>query len=102
ASEAEHNRLARRRVLSEDLNHAENLVVPGGARVEIGHREGDVMQTIEGLHILILAEPSVLGRGEGYSTMLLDGFNHVAILTSDTARFLEFYREVFDAKVAGS
>src|ERR1700682_3266302 len=34
--------------------------------------------------------------------MLLDGFNHVAILTSDTARFVEFYREVFDAKVAGS
>jgi catechol 2,3-dioxygenase-like lactoylglutathione lyase family enzyme len=34
--------------------------------------------------------------------MLLDGFNHVAILTSDTDRFVQFYQEVFDAKVAGS
>jgi catechol 2,3-dioxygenase-like lactoylglutathione lyase family enzyme len=33
--------------------------------------------------------------------MLLDGFNHVAILTADTARFLEFYRDVFGATVAG-
>lgn len=33
--------------------------------------------------------------------MLLDGFNHVAILTSDTARFVEFYADVFDAKVLG-
>ena len=34
--------------------------------------------------------------------MLLDGFNHVAILTSDTDRFVTFYREVFDAEVDGS
>lgn len=29
--------------------------------------------------------------------MLLDGINHVAVLTSDTDRFVEFYRAVFDA-----
>jgi catechol 2,3-dioxygenase-like lactoylglutathione lyase family enzyme len=34
--------------------------------------------------------------------MLLDGFNHVAILTGDTARFVRFYRDVFDAEVIGS
>jgi len=34
--------------------------------------------------------------------MLLDGVNHVAILTSDTERFVNFYREVFDAEVDGS
>lgn len=34
--------------------------------------------------------------------MLLDGFNHVAILTEDTERFVTFYREVFDAKVIGA
>jgi catechol 2,3-dioxygenase-like lactoylglutathione lyase family enzyme len=33
--------------------------------------------------------------------MLLDGFNHVAILTSDTERFVEFYRDVFGATVLG-
>jgi catechol 2,3-dioxygenase-like lactoylglutathione lyase family enzyme len=33
--------------------------------------------------------------------MLLDGFNHVAILTNDTERLAAFYREVFDAKVEG-
>ena len=32
--------------------------------------------------------------------MLLNGVNHVAILTSDTERLHAFYREVFDAKVA--
>ena len=31
--------------------------------------------------------------------MLLDGFNHVAILTRDTDRLHAFYREVFDAVV---
>jgi catechol 2,3-dioxygenase-like lactoylglutathione lyase family enzyme len=31
--------------------------------------------------------------------MLLDGFNHVAILTSDTKRLHAFYEEVFDASV---
>jgi catechol 2,3-dioxygenase-like lactoylglutathione lyase family enzyme len=34
--------------------------------------------------------------------MLLDGVNHVAILTSDTERFVNFYREVFEAEVDGS
>ncbi len=33
--------------------------------------------------------------------MLLNGFNHVAILTNDTQRFADFYREVFDAEVLG-
>jgi catechol 2,3-dioxygenase-like lactoylglutathione lyase family enzyme len=31
--------------------------------------------------------------------MLLDGFNHVAILTKDTNRLHAFYEEVFDASV---
>ncbi|MET0628660.1 MAG: VOC family protein [Acidimicrobiia bacterium] len=31
--------------------------------------------------------------------MLLDGFNHVALLTSDTDRLHAFYRDVFDAEV---
>ncbi len=31
--------------------------------------------------------------------MLLDGFNHVAVLTNDTGRLHSFYREVFDADV---
>ena len=30
--------------------------------------------------------------------MLLDGINHVAIMTNDTDRFHAFYREVFDAE----
>lgn len=33
--------------------------------------------------------------------MLLNGFNHVALLTSDTDQFVEFYRDVFDAEVVG-
>ena len=33
--------------------------------------------------------------------MLLNGFNHVAILTADTDRFVAFYRDVFDATVDG-
>lgn len=32
--------------------------------------------------------------------MLLDGINHVAVLTDDTARFVTFYEEVFDAKAS--
>jgi len=31
--------------------------------------------------------------------MLLDGFNHVAILTADTDRFVTFYQEVFEAEI---
>ena len=33
--------------------------------------------------------------------MLLDGVNHVAILTADTERFVNFYTEVFGAEVEG-
>ena len=33
--------------------------------------------------------------------MLLNGFNHVAILTADTERFVGFYQDVFDATVDG-
>ena len=33
--------------------------------------------------------------------MLLDGVNHVAILTADTDRLVAFYREVFEAEVIG-
>jgi catechol 2,3-dioxygenase-like lactoylglutathione lyase family enzyme len=32
--------------------------------------------------------------------MLLDGINHVAVLTADTERLHAFYREVFDASVS--
>jgi catechol 2,3-dioxygenase-like lactoylglutathione lyase family enzyme len=32
--------------------------------------------------------------------MLLDGINHVAIITSDTERLHAFYRDVFDATVS--
>jgi catechol 2,3-dioxygenase-like lactoylglutathione lyase family enzyme len=33
--------------------------------------------------------------------MLLDGINHVAVLTNDIDRFVAFYREAFDAEVIG-
>ncbi len=33
--------------------------------------------------------------------MLTDGFNHVAVLTADTERFVAFYGEVFGAEVLG-
>ena len=33
--------------------------------------------------------------------MLLNGVNHVAILTKDTQRFVDFYRDVFEAEVLG-
>jgi catechol 2,3-dioxygenase-like lactoylglutathione lyase family enzyme len=32
--------------------------------------------------------------------MLLDGINHVAVLTNDIERFHAFYREVFEAEIA--
>jgi catechol 2,3-dioxygenase-like lactoylglutathione lyase family enzyme len=32
--------------------------------------------------------------------MLLDGFNHVAMVTNDSARLHAFYEEVFEAKVS--
>jgi catechol 2,3-dioxygenase-like lactoylglutathione lyase family enzyme len=35
-------------------------------------------------------------------SMLLDGFNHVAVLTRDTERFVRFYGEVFGAEVIGT
>ena len=31
--------------------------------------------------------------------MLLDGFNHVAVMTGDTDRFVAFFTEVFGAEV---
>ena len=34
--------------------------------------------------------------------MLVDGFNHVAILTGDTERFVRFYEETFGAEVIAS
>src|SRR2546430_132734 len=34
--------------------------------------------------------------------MLLDGVNHVAILTDDAGRLARFYEEVFDANVGGT
>jgi catechol 2,3-dioxygenase-like lactoylglutathione lyase family enzyme len=34
--------------------------------------------------------------------MLTNGFNHVAVLTSDTERFVAFYRDVFEAEVLGA
>ncbi len=33
--------------------------------------------------------------------MLTNGFNHVAVLTSDTERFVSFYSDVFGAEVLG-
>ena len=33
--------------------------------------------------------------------MLVDGFNHVAVVTADSERFIVFYREVFGAEVTG-
>jgi catechol 2,3-dioxygenase-like lactoylglutathione lyase family enzyme len=33
--------------------------------------------------------------------MLLNGFNHVALLTSDTERFVSFYRDMFEAEIDG-
>jgi catechol 2,3-dioxygenase-like lactoylglutathione lyase family enzyme len=33
--------------------------------------------------------------------MLLDGVNHIGLVTDDIDRFVEFYREVFDATVSG-
>ncbi len=34
--------------------------------------------------------------------MLTNGFNHVAVLTADTERFVAFYTEVFGAEVLGA
>ncbi len=33
--------------------------------------------------------------------MLLDGINHVAVLTADTERFVAFYRAMFEASIDG-
>lgn len=33
---------------------------------------------------------------------MLDGFNHLAVLTADTDGFVSFFSEVFDAEVIGS
>jgi catechol 2,3-dioxygenase-like lactoylglutathione lyase family enzyme len=40
------------------------------------------------------------GRVDGRTAMLLNGVNHVAILTTDSGRLHAFYREVFDATVS--
>jgi predicted enzyme related to lactoylglutathione lyase len=42
--------------------------------------------------------PRLIDKNAG---MLVNGFNHVAILTSDTDRFVRFYRDIFDAEVFG-
>jgi catechol 2,3-dioxygenase-like lactoylglutathione lyase family enzyme len=34
--------------------------------------------------------------------VLTNGFNHVAVLTNDTERFVSFYRDVFEAEVLGA
>jgi len=34
--------------------------------------------------------------------MLTNGFNHVAVHTADTERFVAFYTEVFGAEVLGA
>ena len=34
--------------------------------------------------------------------MLLNGFDHVAVMTGDTGRLADFYREVFDAEVVAA
>ena len=34
--------------------------------------------------------------------MLLDGFNHVAVMTADTERFVQFYRDVLVRRWRGS
>jgi catechol 2,3-dioxygenase-like lactoylglutathione lyase family enzyme len=50
-----------------------------------------------------MAGPSALPSPGGLHyrpAMLLDGLNHVAVLTSDTDRLHAFYTEVFDAAVA--
>ena len=39
------------------------------------------------------------GRRAREAQMLLNGVNHVAILTHDTGRLAAFYREVFDAEI---
>ena len=46
--------------------------------------------------------PPEQAPGEGRSgTMLTSGFNHVVVLTADTGRFVDFYREVFGAEELG-
>src|SRR4051812_28573509 len=41
----------------------------------------------------------LLPHRPGGPLVLLDGFNHVATLTNDSARLQGFYEEVFDAEV---
>ena len=59
-----------------------------------------MVQAVEGIHILSVAGPGT-GVSEMGDDLLLDGVNHVAILTGDTARFVSFYKDVFGAEVAG-
>ena len=44
--------------------------------------------------------PAPSGAGQT-GAMLLDGINHVAVLTADTQRFIDFYQAMFDATVDG-
>src|SRR5215831_7021472 len=44
--------------------------------------------------------PAAAGGGRAREAqMLLNGVNHVALLTHDTDRLVAFYREVFDAEI---
>src|SRR3954451_21495491 len=65
-------------------------------------RPGD-LPTRQAAQIGHMTGPSTLPSPEGLHyrpAMLLDGLNHVAVLTSDTDRLHAFYTEVFDAAVA--
>src|ERR1700686_5553792 len=48
----------------------------------------------------LIGSSTKLSQPEG-EPMLLDGFNHVALLTNNTDRLVTFYREVFEAHVDG-
>jgi catechol 2,3-dioxygenase-like lactoylglutathione lyase family enzyme len=92
-------------LLAELLHQAKRVRVPRDALVEIADGECHVVEAGDGLHSVILADlrgsPAlVMDSEEG--RMLLDGVNHVAILTADTDRFVAFYQEVFGAEVIGS
>src|SRR5215471_9381847 len=50
-----------------------------------------------GARVTLKHAPADDARGE--AQMLLNGVNHVAILTHDTGRLAAFYREVFDAEI---
>jgi catechol 2,3-dioxygenase-like lactoylglutathione lyase family enzyme len=41
------------------------------------------------------------GQGRREISVLTNGFNHVAVITADTERFVRFYGEVFEAEELG-